>query len=176
MLLSYGADPNVRVVGDVATNAILRPPLAELIASNEIVTPEELRLLMKYGARVRNRFFYHLNHILTKDILSQVILKTQFRDPDGLLNCLSNMDPQSDSFRIVLEAAEEFDPCMIRRNQQLNDEQRQQLLDRATTPVPLKSRVRAHYRRLFGRQLPEFVPSLFIPRELQSYLLYEHSF
>lgn len=57
MLLSYGADPNVRVVGDVATNAILRPPLAELIASNEIVTPEELRLLMKYGARVRNRFF-----------------------------------------------------------------------------------------------------------------------
>ncbi|EDS33842.1 conserved hypothetical protein [Culex quinquefasciatus] len=156
MLLSYGADPNVRVVGDVATNAILRPPLAELIASNEIVTPEELRLLMKYGARV--------------------ILKTQFRDPDGLLNCLSNMDPQSDSFRIVLEAAEEFDPCMIRRNQQLNDEQRQQLLDRATTPVPLKSRVRAHYRRLFGRQLPEFVPSLFIPRELQSYLLYEHSF
>ncbi|KAL1404533.1 hypothetical protein pipiens_018836 [Culex pipiens pipiens] len=156
MLLSYGADPNVRVVGDVATNAILRPPLAELIASNEIVTPEELRLLMKYGARV--------------------ILKTQFRDPDGLLNCLSNMDPQSDSFRIVLEAAEEFDPCMIRRNQQLNDEQRQLLLDRATTPVPLKSRVRAHYRRLFGRQLPEFVPSLFIPRELQSYLLYEHSF
>lgn len=57
MLLSYGADPNVRVVGDIATNAILRPPLAELIASNEIVTPEELRLLMKYGARVRNRFF-----------------------------------------------------------------------------------------------------------------------
>lgn len=54
MLLSYGADPNIRVVGDVATNAVLRPPLAELIASNEDVKPEELRLLMKYGARVRS--------------------------------------------------------------------------------------------------------------------------
>ncbi|XP_062535067.1 putative ankyrin repeat protein RF_0381 isoform X3 [Armigeres subalbatus] len=156
MLLSYGADPNVRVVGDIATNAILRPPLAELIASNDDVKPEELRLLMKFGARV--------------------ILKTQFRDPDGLLNCLTNMNHKSDSFRIILEAAEEFDPCMIRRNQQLNDDQRMLLLERATIPIPLKSRLRAHFRRLFGRNLPEFVPSLFIPRELQSYLLYEHSY
>ncbi|XP_058448391.1 putative ankyrin repeat protein RF_0381 isoform X2 [Malaya genurostris] len=155
MLLSYGADPNVRVVGDIATNAILRPPLAELIASNEVVTPEELRLLLRYGARV--------------------ILKTQFRDSDGLLNCLNNMDPKSQSFRIILESAEEFDPCMIRRNRDLGDYQRKFLLERATTPVPLKSRVRAHFRRMFGRNLPEFVPSLFIPRELQSYLLYEHS-
>lgn len=52
MLLSYGADPNIRVIGDIGTNAILRPPLAELIASNEVVTPEELRLLLKHGARV----------------------------------------------------------------------------------------------------------------------------
>lgn len=52
MLLSYGADPNIRVIGDIATNAVLRPPLAELIASNDDVKPEELRLLMKYGARV----------------------------------------------------------------------------------------------------------------------------
>lgn len=52
MLLSYGADPNVRVIGDIATNAVLRPALAELIASNEVVTPEELHLLLKYGARV----------------------------------------------------------------------------------------------------------------------------
>ncbi|XP_055541440.1 putative ankyrin repeat protein RF_0381 isoform X3 [Wyeomyia smithii] len=156
MLLSYGADPNVRVVGDIATNAILRPPLAELIASNEVVTPEELHLLLKYGARV--------------------ILKTQFRDPDGLLNCLGNMDPESPSFQLILDAAEEFDPCMIRRNRDLNDNQRVLLLNRATNPIPLKSRLRAHFRRMFGRNLPEFVPSLFIPRELQSYLLYEHSF
>lgn len=52
MLLFYGADPNIRVVGDVATNAILRPPLAELLASNEHVTPQELHLLLRYGARV----------------------------------------------------------------------------------------------------------------------------
>lgn len=68
MLLSYGADPNIRVVGDIATNAVLRPPLAELIASNEDVKPEELRLLMKYGARVSfpdissNLFLHHILH------------------------------------------------------------------------------------------------------------------
>ncbi|XP_055599641.1 ankyrin-1-like isoform X1 [Uranotaenia lowii] len=156
MLFSYGADPNMRVIGDVATNAILRPPLAELVASNLDVTPAELRILMRYGARV--------------------ILKTQFRDPDGLLNFVSNMDPKSDSFRILLEAAEEFDPCMIRRNALLKPEQRKLLLQRATSPMTLKSRLRAHFRRIFGRNLPVFVPSLFIPQELKSYLLYEHSF
>lgn len=177
MLLSYGADPNIRVVGDIATNAVLRPPLAELIASNEDVKPEELRLLMKYGARVS--FPDIISKLYLQSHLAfppQVILKTQFRDPEGILNCLTHMDPESDSFRIILEAAEEFDPCMIRRNQQLNDDQRMLLLERATIPMPLKSRVRAHFRRLFGRSLPEFVPSLFIPKELQSYLLYEHSF
>uniref|UniRef100_A0A8W7PDH5 SOCS box domain-containing protein n=1 Tax=Anopheles coluzzii TaxID=1518534 RepID=A0A8W7PDH5_ANOCL len=155
MLLFYGADPNIRVVGDVATNAILRPPLAELLASNEHVTPQELHLLLRYGARV--------------------ILKTQYRDPDGLLNCLSNLHHESAAFRIILDAAEEFDPCMIRRNQQLTDEQRDLLVERASVPRKLKSQIRAHYRRLFGRNLGEFVPPLFIPSELKSYLLYEHS-
>lgn len=31
MLLSYGADPNIRVYGEPGTNAALRPPLAELL-------------------------------------------------------------------------------------------------------------------------------------------------
>lgn len=35
MLLSYGADPNVRVYGEAGTNATLRPPLAELLISND---------------------------------------------------------------------------------------------------------------------------------------------
>ncbi|XP_053665443.1 ankyrin-1-like [Anopheles marshallii] len=155
MLLFYGADPNIRVVGDVATNAILRPPLAELLASNEHVTPQELHLLLRYGARV--------------------ILKTQYRDPDGLLNCLSNLHHESAGFRIILDAAEEFDPCMIRRNQQITDEQRDLLVERASVPRKLKSQIRAYYRRLFGRNLCEFVPPLFIPSELKNYLLYEHS-
>lgn len=62
MLLSYGADPNIRVIGDIATNAVLRPPLAELIASNEDVKPEELRLLMKYGARVSSTIHFVKPH------------------------------------------------------------------------------------------------------------------
>ena len=56
MLLSYGADPNLRVYGDAGTNAVLRPPLAELLASNEKVGLDELYLLLKFGARVSLNF------------------------------------------------------------------------------------------------------------------------
>lgn len=85
MLLSYGADPNILVYGEAGTNAALRPPLAELLIrydtatvfsigftmntcfSNDNVQLEEVKLLLKHGARV--------------------IFKTQFRTPEGLLNC-----------------------------------------------------------------------------------------
>lgn len=89
----------------------MRPPLAELLASNEEHTSyEELRLLLRYGARV--------------------VIKTQFRDPDGLLNYLGNL---SDGiFRAVIDTAEEFDPCMIRRNVHLTDEQKRLLLEKAS--------------------------------------------
>lgn len=40
MLLSYGANPNVRVFGEMGSNATLRPPLAELLSSNDNVTLE----------------------------------------------------------------------------------------------------------------------------------------
>lgn len=40
MLLSYGANPNIRVYGEMGSNAILRPALAELLSSNDNVTLE----------------------------------------------------------------------------------------------------------------------------------------
>ena len=40
MLLSYGANPNIRVYGEMGSNAILRPPLAELLSSNDNVSLE----------------------------------------------------------------------------------------------------------------------------------------
>lgn len=40
MLLSYGANPNIRVYGEMGSNAILRPPLAELLSSNDNVLLE----------------------------------------------------------------------------------------------------------------------------------------
>lgn len=151
MLLSYGSDPNQRVIGEHDSTTILRPPLAELLASNEHVTFDELQLLLKYGARV--------------------VMKTQFRDPDGLLNCLANVSaPMLDK---LIECAEEFDPCMIRRNNYLTNEQKELLLCKARRPLSLKALCRANFRRALGRSLCESVPSLFVPQTLRSYLLYE---
>lgn len=153
MLLSYGANPNIRVYGEMGTNATLRPPLAELLISNDNVQLEEVKLLLRHGARV--------------------IMKTQFRDPDGLLNCLSNLTGDSPVFTHILESAEEFDPCMIRRNPHLNLRQRSLLLEKSSAPLSLQSTSRIFFRKLFGRELPEKVSSLDIPQMLHKYLLYE---
>lgn len=155
MLLSYGADPNIHVCGELGTNAILRPPLAELLASNENTTVAELRLLLRYGAKV--------------------VMKTQFRDPAGLLNCLTNVAAETRLFEELINVAEEFDTSMIRRNIHLTVEQKQLLMDKASAPLSLKSQCRTLFRHLFGRTLSENVPSLFIPQMLKKYLLYEHS-
>lgn len=151
MLLSYGSDPNQRVVGEHDTTTILRPPLAELLASNENVTFEELNLLLRYGARV--------------------VMKTQFRDPDGLLNCLANVSPPM--LDKLIECAEEFDPCMIRRNIYLTNEQKERLLRMSMRPLTLKALCRVQFRRMLGRKLCESVSELFVPVTLRAYLLYE---
>lgn len=54
MLLSYGADPNIKVFCEPDSDQTLRPPMAELLASNKNTTEEELRLLLRYGAKVNN--------------------------------------------------------------------------------------------------------------------------
>lgn len=153
MLLSYGSNPNVRVYGEMDTNATLRPPLAELLVSNENLQLEEVQLLLKFGARV--------------------IMKTQFRDPDGLLNCLNNLTFESPVFQLLVDAAEEFDPCMIRRNQQLTVKQRNSLLEKSSKPLSLTQITRSFFRKYFGSKMPENVPRLEIPHMLHKYLLFE---
>lgn len=155
MLLSYGADPNLRVEGENGSSTYLRPPLAELLASNDTTTLEELKLLLKYGARVS--------------------LRTQYRDPDGLLNCLGTTPTYSRVFEHLMGAAECFDIAMIKRNVHLTDTQRRKLLERARHPISLKSLTRSYFRQLLGRSLPENVPLLFIPQTLRDYLLYDHN-
>lgn len=153
MLLSYGADPNVRIPSETG-GTYLRPPLAELLANSDDTTVEEVNLLLKYGAKV--------------------VMRTQFRDPDGLLNCLRNIPSYTRVFQVLLESADCFDIAMIKRNLHLTDHQRKKLLARAKTPISLKAITRNFFRSLFGRTLPEKVPLLFIPLELRSYLLFEH--
>ncbi|CAG9797091.1 unnamed protein product [Chironomus riparius] len=153
MLLSYGANPNLRVYGEMGSNATLRPPIAELLISNDNVTLEEVKLLLKHGARV--------------------IIKTQFRDPDGILNCLSNLSADSPVFQHIVESAEEFDPCMIRRTQHITERQRAMIMAKATTPLSLQASCRSFFRKLFGTKLPEKVPQLQFHNMLHKYLLYE---
>lgn len=153
MLLSYGANPNIRVYGEMGTNATLRPPLAELLVSNDNIQLEEVQLLLKFGARV--------------------IMKTQFRDPDGLLNCLNNLSYDSTVFQLLLDAAEEFDPCMIRRNKDITIKQRSNLLDKSSKPLSLQHITRSFFRRHFKQKMPESVPQLEIPQMLREYLLFE---
>lgn len=153
MLLSYGANPNLRVLGELDNSTLLRPPLAELLASNEHITFDEVNLLLRYGARV--------------------VMKTQFRDPDGLLNCLANVSQPL--LQKLIDCAEEFDPCMIRRNNYLTEEQKEMLLAKSAKPLSLKALCRSNFRRMLGRSLPESVPDLLVPVTLRKYLLCEVS-
>lgn len=112
-----------------------------------------MKLLLKHGARV--------------------VIKTQFRDPDGLLNCLTNIEADSPVFKHIIESAEEFDPCMIKRSQHITEKQRRMIMKKASHPLTLQSTSRAFFRRLFGTKLPEKVPQLEMPKMLHKYLLYE---
>lgn len=154
MLLSYGADPSLKVYCDGETDQALRPPLAELLASNKETSLEELTLLLRYGA--------------------PVVIKTQYRDPDGILNCIVNVPAESPVFEKLIEASELFDPCVIRRSLCLSDEQRKILWARAKCPITLKNQCRVFFRKLYTRTLPENVPTLCIPQTLKKYLLYEY--
>lgn len=155
MLLSYGANPNLRVEGDTGPDTYLRPPLAELLANHDTTTLEELKLLLKYGARVS--------------------IRTQYRDPDGLMNCLATTPTYSRVFEHLVGSAECFDLAMIKRNVHLTDTQRRKLLEKAKNPISLKAIARSFFRQTFGRKLPENIPLLFIPQTLRDYLLYEHN-
>lgn len=115
---------------------------------------EEVALLLRYGA--------------------PVVVKTQYRDPDGILNCIANIPAESPVFEKLIEASELFDPAVIRRSLCLSDAQRKILWARAKTPITLKNQARVFFRRLYGRTLPENVPALEVPQTVKKYMLYEY--
>ncbi|KAI4500791.1 hypothetical protein M0802_004002 [Mischocyttarus mexicanus] len=151
MLLERGADPNLVIRSDEGFS--LRPVLAEYVASNENPSVEVVALLLKYGARV--------------------VIKTQFRDPHGILNSLQNTADKPRLLRALLEAAESFDPCMIKRSSSLTDAQKALVMEAARTPLPLTHQARLIVRRLCGTKLPKIVRNLQLPQSLHRYLLYD---
>ncbi|KPJ17438.1 Putative ankyrin repeat protein [Papilio machaon] len=154
LLLESGADPNLKVLNE-EDGAQLRPALAEYLASNVEPSAAIVSLLLRYGARV--------------------IMKTQFRDPDGILNHLQNVTSEQSEhiFYLLLEAAESFDLCMIKRNSTLTAVQKQALIDRAKNPITLLAQTRIFLRKYFGTDLVDIVKTLEIPDILHQYLLFE---
>nr|XP_015836504.1 PREDICTED: ankyrin-1 [Tribolium castaneum] len=159
MLLKAGADPNLKVYNDLYDhNSQLRPVLVEYVASNTNPSLAVVNLLIRYGAKV--------------------VMKTQFRDPDGILNSLQNViSAKCDSiFFLLLEASESFDVCMIRRNSVITPEQKATLLELAKYPLSLRRQVRVFLRRLLGgNKLIDSVPSFELPKCLEKYLLFDYS-
>lgn len=99
-------------------------------------------------------------------------MKTQFRDPRGILNSLQHISHEPEIFNCLLEAAESFDVCMIRRNPFVNAEQKILLLERATSPLSLMHLSRLALRRYLGKELLHKVEALELPLTLQHYLNY----
>lgn len=178
MLLTNGADPNLKVYNDTTDrNSQLRPVLVEYLASNERPSLAVVNLLIRYGARVSFQLLYTNNNVILFWLLAQVIMKTQFRDPDGTLNALQNVvGSNADSiFCLLLEASEAFDICMIRRNNVLKPEQKSALLDLARCPLSLMRQVRFFLRRKCGRKLMGTAETFDMPKTLIKYVLFDYS-
>ncbi|XP_028135454.1 ankyrin-2-like isoform X2 [Diabrotica virgifera virgifera] len=158
MLLEAGADPNLKVYSDeFDRNSQLRPVLVEYLASNERPSVEVVHLLLRYGARV--------------------VMKTQFRDPDGMLNSLQNVISSNcpSIFFLLLESSESFDPCMIRRNTVLSPDQKSALLELSKYPLSLKRQVRLYLRKMLGPKLLHSAQDFELPGSLVRYLLFDYS-
>lgn len=151
MLLVAGADPNLVIDSDEGPP--LRPVLSEYMASNEKPCPHVVSLLLRYGAKV--------------------VMKTQFRDPHGILNSLQNISNTPVIFELLLDAAESFDVCMIRRSAHLSPEQKERLLKVATAPLSLRHQARLSIRKHMGNKLITRVEALPIPTVLHRYLIYD---
>jgi len=102
-------------------------------------------------------------------------MKTQYRDPRGLLNWLQNVSAHPEVLCALLEAVESFDPAMIRRAAHLTDDQRALLLRLSSTPLPLRHQVRLQLRRQLGPSLVDIAPDLPLPGILCRYLLFQFS-
>lgn len=99
-------------------------------------------------------------------------MKTQYRDPLGILNSLQHVAEHPVLFNCLLEAAESFDVCMIRRNQFITITQKEKLLKKALEPLSLLHLSRLTVRRHLGSMMADYAKGLEIPLTLQNYLTY----
>jgi len=153
MLLEAGADPNLVVISD--DGMPLKTPLGEYLSCNTELDRTVIRLFLKFGAKI--------------------VLKSQFRDPHGILNCLENLSQDDELLRETLATAEDFDPPIIRRCAALSSSQKEYVLSLSRNPRSLKHQTRIFLRQQLGKELPKCVDKLDLPRILVQYLLFEIS-
>jgi ankyrin repeat protein len=152
LLLDNGADPNLYTESE--TGPLLKTPLGEYINFNVQPDVRVVELLLRYGANV--------------------VLKTQYHDPMGILKSLPKLAECPDVFHMVVDAAEKFNVGIIQRSPSFSAAQKQILLSAAKTPLPLKHQLRLFIRRHLGRHsLPLRIQQLPFPPLIKSYLLYE---
>ncbi|XP_037083077.1 ankyrin repeat and SOCS box protein 10-like [Pollicipes pollicipes] len=151
LLLGAGADPNVVVKSE--DGFFLRPVLGEYLTSNQqSLSIEVIQLLLQHGTRV--------------------VLKSQFRDPMGLLNSLPDLRHLPGLFEVLASSADAFDPPILRRSRSLSEEQRRRLLLQARTPRPLLHVTRDVIRRAMPGRLCQDAKQLVLPHELHEFLLF----
>lgn len=102
-------------------------------------------------------------------------MKTQYRDPDGILNCLTKVSEESNLFNLLIGAGEEFDAETIKRTNYLTDGQKEMLIQEAGIPRALKAQLRTFIKRRLGRLTPSVIEDFELPRTLIGYLLYDYN-
>lgn len=103
------------------------------------------------------------------------MIKTQHRHPLGLYSILPILAKHPRVFMNVMEAAESFDPVMLKRISTVPPECKRVILDLAMQPLTLQQQSRAYLRRYLQPLVHLKVPLLEIPVTLRSYLLFEIS-
>ena len=181
LLLENGADPNIIVKSE--EGLLLQSVIAEYITSNvNNLSPGIIKLLLRHGAKVSVRVWIDNSSSSSIEIVLmnwllcwQIVLKTQFRDPLGLISILPSVTRNEPVFQLILEAAQSFDWVTLKHKRNIEPNCKTLLMNLATNPLSLKHQSRIFLRSHLKGRLHLKVPQLDIPVTLQSYLLFEIS-
>ena len=158
MLLKAGANPNLEIYKHKQHVSQLRPVLVEYLASNSNPSLAVVNLLLKYGAKL--------------------LPKTQFRDPNGVLNSLLNViyTNRDSILLLLLQANESLDVCMLRKRSVAVLDQETILFRTVRCPLSLKRQVRLYlWKVLGGNRVMDLVESFELPKCLEKFLLFYNS-
>jgi len=152
LLLDYGADVNLW--HQFPEGGVLKTPLVEYFRSRDRVDDRLVRLMLSYGG--------------------QIIMRSPLSDARGqlrnLLRVAISPQPSLDTFRILVDMAEQYDRLALERLP-LPVWAKTLMLRMATNVPPLVQLCRLRVRRLLTPLRPDKVQQLPIPNHLRPYLL-----